>query len=93
MQGTVAAAQAQNAAMLSARLDTFRALLEHHHVLACYCPGCRRWASVNLSQLVALGLGDRPIQTARPRCRKCGNLGEWQLRPPAPTSDGATCGS
>ncbi|MDQ5880830.1 MAG: hypothetical protein QG616_660 [Pseudomonadota bacterium] len=72
------------------RLDTFRALLEHRHDLACYCPGCRRWASTDLAGIVALGLGDRPISDCRPLCRVCGHRGEWQVRPPLPKFEGAT---
>lgn len=71
------------------RLDTFRALLDHGHGLDCWCPGCRRWAACDLAMLVRNGLGDRPIMAARPRCRKCGSHGAWQVRPPVPAFHGA----
>ena len=29
-------------------LDTFRALHEHDHKFACYCPTCERWALLDL---------------------------------------------
>lgn len=56
-------------------LSTFASLLEHDHVLACYCPGCRRWASTNLSQLVppsASGIGQY-----RPPDRVAGSAEAW----------------
>jgi hypothetical protein len=67
------------------RLDTFRAFLKHGHRLDCYCRGCRRWASTDLAALVAAGLGDRLIRRCRPRYRKCGSIGEWQVKPLVPT--------
>lgn len=70
------------------RLDTFGALLDHDHGLDCWCPGCRRWAACNLAALVAAGLGDSLIAANRPRCRKCGSIGEWQVRPPIPSFGG-----
>jgi hypothetical protein len=76
--------------METIRLDTFAALLKHKHELACYCPGCRRWATVNLQMLVDAGLGDRDPMNCRPKCRKCGSYGKWQLRPPVPKFKGAT---
>ena len=39
-------------------IRTFRQILERNHELACFCPGCRRWATCNLAELVANGLGD-----------------------------------
>lgn len=63
---------------------TFGQLLDCGYVLACYCRGCRRWASANLADLVAHGLGDEPIAERRPRCRLCGSRGDWQVRPPKP---------
>ena len=50
---------------------------EHQYELACWCPGCRRWAACDLRTLVRQGLGDRAIQACRPRCRKCGSVGVW----------------
>lgn len=35
-------------------------------------------------QAALVGLGERRIQACRPRCRKCGSLGAWQVRPPVP---------
>lgn len=72
--------------MQSVRLDTFRALLEHEHELACWCPGCRRWATTDLAMLVREGLGDRSIMGCKARCRKCGMEGQWQVRPPVPSA-------
>jgi len=70
------------------RLVTFRALHEHDHKLAAYCPTCDRWAVLDLERLIAEGRGDFCFVGRRPRCRYCGNAGEWQLRPPeAPYSN------
>ena len=65
-------------------LRTFRDHLVHRHGLACWCPGCRRWATCNLGELVMRGLGDREPARCRPRCRICGEEGQWQVRAPVP---------
>ena len=69
-------------------IRTFRQILERNHELACFCPGCRRWATCNLAELVANGLGDYDPRNCRPKCRKCGSVSEWQLRPSLPSFDG-----
>ena len=52
------------------------------------CGRCR--TSGTGPSFVRDGFGDRPIHAARPRCRKCGSMGEWQVRPPTPAFHGAT---
>jgi hypothetical protein len=37
---------------------TLRALHEHDHKLAAYCPTCERWAVLDLEQRIAEGRGD-----------------------------------
>jgi len=74
--------------MYSIRLDAFASLLQHGHGLDCWCPGCRRWANCDLAALLRAGLGDRPVGANRPRCRKCGSVGRWQVRAPMPRFDG-----
>ena len=37
------------------RLDTLRALHDHEHRLAAYCPTCERWAVLDLERLIAEG--------------------------------------
>jgi hypothetical protein len=64
------------------RLDTIQALYEHHHALAAYCPACRRWATLDLKQLIAAGHGGFNFIGWKPRCGECGAGGELQLRPP-----------
>lgn len=76
----------QHPAMAAITISTFRELLQHQYELACWCPGCRRWATCDLGTLVREGLGDRAIQACRPRCRKCGERGQWQVRPPVPAA-------
>ena len=65
------------------RLDTIRALHEHEHALAAYCPTCQRWVVLDLERLIAQGLGDYCFVGCKPRCSYCGAPGLWQLRPPA----------
>lgn len=79
----------QHPGMRAIRIDTFASLLKHGYGLDCYCPGCQRWASTDLAMLVRNGLGDRPAHRCRPRCRKCGELGRWQVKAPVPTVAGS----
>ena len=69
-------------------LDTFRALHEHDHQLAAYCP-TPTWAVLDLEQLIAEGRGDDCFVGRQPRCRLLpAGAGTWQLRPPAmPSGD------
>jgi hypothetical protein len=69
--------------MQEIRLDTFRALHERNHKLACYCSHCQRWAELDLERLIAEGNGDYRFVGRSPRCSGCDSPGEWQLRPPA----------
>jgi hypothetical protein len=60
------------------RLDTFRALHEHDHALAAYCPTCQRWAVLDLERLDPLmraGLCLRRSQTEVRLLRESGQLG------------------
>ena len=65
------------------RLDTLRALHEHDHQLAAYCPTCERWAVLDLGRLIAEGRGEYCFVGCQPRCSYCRSPGAWQLRPPA----------
>jgi hypothetical protein len=64
-------------------LGSIRGLLDHDHEVHCYCSGCDRWHALNLHWLVRIGQGDRrlPIKV---RCRRCGQRGIIQIRPPMP---------
>jgi len=42
----------------------------------------------DLAELVTQGLGDREVSQCRPRCRKCGQEGQWQVRAPVPPAPG-----
>jgi len=70
-------------------LSTIAGLLRRNYSLGCYCPGCRRWATCYLAMLVRNGLGDRRITECKPVCRKCGQRGEWRVRPPPYRPDAA----
>ena len=48
--------------VLNDNLDTFRALHEHEHKLACYCATCDRWAVLDLERLTAEGRGAGVLQ-------------------------------
>ena len=74
-------------------LDTLAALLLNDHGLSAYCPGCRRWAELDLARLVREGHGRQRLQGFKPRCRACGRQGQVQLRPPTPTWGGASWGA
>ncbi len=45
------------------RIDftAFADLLAGGHGPGCSCPGCRRWVSHKLAELVRIGLGDRQV--------------------------------
>ena len=59
-------------------LDTFRALHQHEHSLAAYCPTCQRWAVIDLERLIAEGRGDYCFVGRKPRCSYCKSPGIWQ---------------
>jgi hypothetical protein len=71
-------------------LATIAGLLRHRHGLAAYCRHCRRWADITLGPLIVRGLGARQVSTLKPRCKRCGQPGELQVRPPMPRFSGAT---
>ena len=64
-------------------LDTLRALHEHDHELAAYCPNCRRWAVLDLERLIAEGRGDYSAIGRKPRCSKCGGPGNGSCDRPS----------
>ena len=49
------------------RLDTFRALHEHDHKLAAYCPTCERWEVLDAERLISEGLGEYCLVGRKPR--------------------------
>ena len=53
-------------------LDTLRALREHDHGLAAYCPKCRRWAVLDLAKLIADGHGELGIRSEKLRVHEHG---------------------
>jgi len=64
-------------------LGTLAGLLEHRHRLDAYCSRCDRWAELDLTAMVAAGLGDRRLPITV-RCQECGDRGQLQVRPPMP---------
>lgn len=65
-------------------LSTLAGLLEFRHEIGVYCVSCRRWSVIDLEAIVAQGRGTMPVTALRPRCRRCGQIGEKQIRPPRP---------
>ena len=63
---------------------TLAGLLEHRHRLDAYCSRCDRWAELDLTAMVAAGLGDRRLPITV-RCRGCGEVVRLQVRPPVLT--------
>jgi hypothetical protein len=84
----ISSLRSHSPAMTEIKVATFRQLLKHSCSLWCWCPGCKRDAHCDIARLVLHGLAERQIDQCRPRCRKCGDLGEWQVRPPLPKFDG-----
>jgi hypothetical protein len=65
-------------------LGTIAGLHARAHELHAYCCGCDRWRALDLAELIAQGLGGRRLPL-RLRCERCGEPGQLQVRPPAPT--------
>jgi hypothetical protein len=65
-------------------LGTLRGLWAHQHELHGYCAGCDRWHPIDLGLLVSQGQGEMRLPI-RVRCRRCGERGQLQVRPPMPT--------
>ncbi|MGH8863467.1 MAG: hypothetical protein ACREVZ_02280 [Burkholderiales bacterium] len=71
-------------------LSTLRGLPDNGHGLDRWRTGCRHWASRDLTMLARNGVGERPVQDQKPRCRKRGSIWEWQVRPSLLMYYGAT---
>ena len=59
--------------------QTKHLLLEHQHGLDAYCQKCQRWATVNLSEIVASGQGQQTFIGRNPRCQVCGSSCHWPI--------------
>ena len=69
-------------------LGTIAGLNENHHELHAFCARCRRWSVLDLATMVRNGLGSRRLPITV-RCRRCGKVGELQVRPPMPERESA----
>ena len=69
---------------MSLVLDTPKALYEHDHQIAAHCSPCGRWKTLGYLDFVRMGKAEQPIAALSLTCRKCGEKGEIQIRPPAP---------
>jgi ribosomal protein L37E len=62
-------------------LGRIAGLYTHGHQLHAYCRRCDRWKVLDLAQLIVEGQGDRRLPVTV-RCRRCGDVGQLQVRPP-----------
>jgi ribosomal protein L37E len=65
-------------------LGTLSGLHAHNHELHAYCVRCERWHVLDLHKLVEAGWGARRLPLNL-RCRRCGDRGQLQVRPPMPS--------
>jgi hypothetical protein len=65
-------------------LGTIAGLHARAHELHAYCRCCDRWRVLDLATMVAHGQGVRRLPL-KLRCGQCGQPGQLQVRPPAPT--------
>ena len=64
-------------------LGSIAGLHQHAHELLAYCLRCERWRKLDLECLVRDGHGARRLPITV-RCRRCGEAGQLQVRPPMP---------
>ena len=63
------------------QIKTLRDLHENGLILETHCIACLRFVAVDLEEMMAEGKGARSYIGKKPTCRKCGQKGEWQIRP------------
>ena len=63
------------------QIKTLRDLYENGFILETHCIACLRFVPVDLEEMITEGKGDRSYIGKKPTCRKCGQKGEWQIRP------------
>ena len=56
-------------------------VLENGLILEAHCIACLRFVPVDLEEVILQGKGDRSCIGKKPTCQKCGQKGEWQIRP------------
>jgi ribosomal protein L37E len=64
-------------------LGCIAGLYEREHELHAYCSRCDRWHTLDLARMVREGKGSVRLPV-RVRCRRCGEVGQLQVRPPMP---------
>jgi RNase P subunit RPR2 len=64
-------------------LGCIAGLHERAHELHAYCSRCDRWHVLDLEAMVRQGRGEVRLPV-RVRCRRCGDVGQLQVRPPMP---------
>lgn len=69
-------------------LGSLAGLHAHGHELRAYCLPCDRWSTLPLARLVAEGRGALRLPLTV-RCRRCGEPGQLQVRPPMPQRSSA----
>ena len=63
------------------QIKTLRDIHENGYILETHCIFCLRFIPVDLEEMIADGKGDRSFIGKKPKCQKCGQTGEWQIRP------------
>ena len=63
------------------QIKTLRDIHENGLILETHCIACLRFVAVDLEEAILQGKGDRSYIGTKPKCRKCGQKGEWQIRP------------
>ena len=63
------------------QIKTLRDLHENGLILETHCMACLRFEPVDLEEMIAEGKGDRSYIGKKPTCLRCGQKGDFQIRP------------
>ena len=63
------------------QIKTLRDIHDNGLILETHCMACLRFVPVDLKEAILQGKGDRSYIGTKPKCRKCGQKGVWQMRP------------
>ena len=62
-------------------IQRIKDLQENKLLLETHCMACLRFEPVDLEAMIAEGKGDWSYIGKKPTCRKCGQKGDFQIRP------------
>jgi hypothetical protein len=63
------------------QIKTLRDIYDNDLAFEAHCMTCLRFVAVDLEEMIAEGKGDRSCIGKKPTCQRCGQKGEWQIRP------------